>query len=201
MTKLTQAFVSAMPTAAELLTPSMVGRTITGIDTKIVKTKIEPIRDLHILVCKLDNGTLVEINANSFNSLYFIDDAKDLYSMEDSSIKALNNKLDSVHKLIDNNPAWEGARRGLSAFEIADDKSIDFNSYVITAKRLRTRNGEPVLRPKAFSAYEEERALAEEEKRSLNMTKIYSSTPLKTLPAGESFKDLITYEYLLVPVK
>lgn len=201
MTKLTQAFVLAMPTSAELLTPSMVGRTITGIDTKIVKTKIEPVKDLHILVCRLDDGTIVEINANSFNSLYFVDDAKDLDSVEDSDIKSLTNKLDSVTKLLVNNPVWTGSRRGLSAFEIATDKSIEFNSYTIVAKRLRTRNGEPVLRPKAYSAYEQERALAEETGNRLNMTKIYSSNVLKTLPAGDSFKDLVTYEYLLVPVK
>lgn len=200
MTKLTKGFVEAMPTAAELLTPAMVGHIITGVSVKEVDTKVAPIKTLHILVCKLDNGTNVEINATAFNSLFFADTDENVDTIEDSQLKALNSKLDSVTKLLDSNPVWEGAKKGLNAFEISKDGEIEFNSYTIVGKRLRTRNGVVTLRPKAYSAYEDESTLSTNNKTPLDMKVVYASSIIKNHPT-ESFRDLITWEYLLVPVK
>lgn len=199
MGKLSKKFVEALPSTAEILSPAVVGKTLKYHDTTERENRYstaENAEPIQILVVKDENGQDFNIPAGSFNSLFFDKTGKiSAASVDLDAVASLTNKQEEVVELIETQPKWEGAIKGKAGLEVAADGTAEFNQYKVVGVRLKTRNGVPVMRMEAHTAYDELKAKADAENTRIDASAVFTSPIAKkhSKPCGE----LVTYEYLL----
>ena len=79
--------------------------------------------------------------------------------------------------------------------EVAADGTAEFNQYKVVGVRLKTRNGVPVMRMEAHTAYDELKAKADAENSRIDANAVFASPIAKK--HSKPCSELVTYEYLL----
>lgn len=199
MGKLSKKFVEALPSTAEILSPAVVGKTLKYHDTTERENRYstaENAEPIQILVVKDENGQDFNIPAGSFNSLFFDKTGKlPAASVDLDAVASLTNKQEEVIELIETQPKWEGAIKGKAGLEVATDGTAEFNQYKVVGVRLKTRNGVPVMRMEAHTAYDEMKAKADAENARIDANAVFASPIAKK--HSKPCSELVTYEYLL----
>lgn len=205
MAKLSKEFMESVPSSAEILNPAMVGKVISYAGQRTAKRRnfqTGAEEDNHILCVKLDGVADVEIQAGAFNSLFFGATALD-GNIDADLITNIDKNSTSVTEAVASQPKWTGAAKGQTGIEKSASGEGEFGTYMIAGCRIKTRNGVPTLRSAAYKGYEAmiaEIEASEDENARINYNKLVATGVKPSLKEG-TFKDLISYEYLLVPTK